>query len=73
MQEYNYLINQNVLDKDYKIEFSVPGFDKKQFSVEIENDILRVSNTSEDEVSDKYYKRQFNYSNFSKTFITLSS
>ena len=55
-------------DKEYKIEFSVPGFDKKQFSVEIENDILRVSNTSEDEVSDKYYKRQFNYSNFSKTF-----
>ena len=55
-------------DKEYKIEFSVPGFDKKQLSVEIENDILRVSNTSEDEVSDKYYKRQFNYSNFSKTF-----
>ena len=27
-------------DKEYKIEFSVPGFDKKQFSVEIENDIL---------------------------------
>ena len=55
-------------DKEYKIEFSVPGFDKKQFSVEIENDTLRVSNTSEDEVSDKYYKRQFNYSNFSKIF-----
>ena len=33
-------------DKEYKIEFSVPGFDKKQFSVEIENDILRVSNNS---------------------------
>ena len=56
-------------DKEYKIEFSVPGFDKKHFSVEIENDILRVSNTSEDEVSDKYYKRQFNYSNFSFTSV----
>ena len=57
-------------DKEFLIEFSVAGCDKKDFSIEIKENILRVTkiigNVQKDE--NIFYKRQFNYSQFEKIF-----
>ena len=58
-------------EDDFEIEFAVPGFDKEDFEVSIEDDILHVSaeksmENMEDE--DDYTRKEFSYSSFNRTF-----
>jgi HSP20 family protein len=57
-------------DKEFLIEFSVPGFDKKDFLLEVEENNLKVSNLSSknNKLENNFFKRQFNYSQFEKNF-----
>jgi len=69
---YNDIPPYNIIetDKDFLIEFSVPGFNKKDFSIEVEENNLKVSKlpSENDKLENKFYKRQFNYSQFEKNF-----
>ena len=69
---YNDIPPYNIIetDKEFLIEFSVPGFNKKDFSIEVEENNLKVSKLSSenDKLENKFYKRQFNYSEFEKNF-----
>ena len=69
---YNDIPPYNIIetDKEFLIEFSVPGFSKKDFSIEVEENNLKVSKLSleNDKLENKFYKRQFNYSQFEKKF-----
>jgi HSP20 family protein len=69
---YNDIPPYNIIqtDKEFLIEFSVPGFNKKDFSIEVEENNLKVSKLSleNDKLENKFYKRQFNYSQFEKNF-----
>lgn len=69
---YNDIPPYNIIetDKEFLIEFSVPGFNKKDFSIEVEENNLKVSKLSSenDKLENKFYKRQFNYSQFEKNF-----
>ena len=69
---YNDIPPYNIIktDKEFLIEFSVPGFNKKDFSIEVEENNLKVSKLSSenDKLENKFYKRQFNYSQFEKKF-----
>ena len=69
---YNNIPPYNIIetDKEFLIEFSVPGFNKKDFSIEVEENNLKVSKLSSenDKLENKFYKRQFNYSQFEKYF-----
>ena len=69
---YNDIPPYNIIetDKEFLIEFSVPGFNKKDFSIEVEENNLKVSKLSSenDKRENKFYKRQFNYSQFEKNF-----
>ena len=69
---YNDIPTYNIIetDKEFLIEFSVPGFNKKDFSIEVEENNLKVSKLSSenDKLENKFYKRQFNYSQFEKNF-----
>tara|TARA_B100000900_G_scaffold203042_1_gene172133 strand:+ start:1888 stop:2295 length:408 start_codon:yes stop_codon:yes gene_type:complete len=69
---YNDIPPYNIIetDKEFLIEFSVPGFNKKDFSIEVEENNLKVSKLSSenDKHENKFYKRQFNYSQFEKNF-----
>ena len=69
---YNDIPPYNIIetDKEFLIEFSVPGFNKKDFSIEVEENNLKVSklSTDNDKLENKFYKRQFNYSQFEKNF-----
>ena len=69
---YNDIPPYNIVDndKEFLIEFSVPGFNKKDFSIEVEENNLKVYKLSSenDKLENKFYKRQFNYSQFEKNF-----
>lgn len=69
---YNDIPPYNIVDndKEFLIEFSVPGFDKKDFLLEVEENNLKVSKLSSknDKTENNFFKRQFNYSQFEKNF-----
>mgnify|MGYP006251723729 FL=1 len=50
---YNDIPPYNIVDndKEFLIEFSVPGFDKKDFLLEVEENNLKVSNLSSKNLS----------------------
>lgn len=57
--------------KDYEIELAAPGLERKDFKVEVEDDILTVSAEKEEEknVEDKNYRsREFSYNSFYRSF-----
>ena len=69
---YNDIPPFNIVDndKEFLIEFSVPGFDKKDFLLEVEENNLKVSKLSSknNKTENNFFKRQFNYSQFEKNF-----
>ena len=69
---YNDIPPYNIIDtdKEFLIEFSVPGFDKKDFLLEVEENNLKVSKLSSknNKPENNFFKRQFNYSQFEKNF-----
>ena len=69
---YNDIPPYNIVDndKEFLIEFSVPGFDKKNFLLEVEENNLKVSKLSSknNKPENNFFKRQFNYSQFEKNF-----
>ena len=64
----------NTIEKEnqYLLEIAVPGMDKKDFEIEIDNDLITVSSTSkhENDVKDgfNYNRQEFNYNSFNRTF-----
>ncbi len=58
-------------EDDFEIEFAVPGFSKEDFDLSIEDDLLHISaeKSEEDfEDEDDFTRKEFSYSNFSRTF-----
>ena len=59
-------------DNQYLLEIAVPGMDKKDFEIEIQNDLISISSISkqEKEVKDNlnYNRQEFNYNSFHRTF-----
>jgi len=61
-----------VEDKDdYRIEVAAPGLDKSDFKIDFENNVLTISAEKEEkqeEKNERYMRREFNYSSFSRCF-----
>ena len=58
-------------DDEYVIEVAAPGLDKKDFKINLENNVLTISSEKEDKMEDKGGKsirREFHYTSFSRTF-----
>jgi HSP20 family protein len=56
---------------DYRIEIAAPGLDKSDFKIDFENNVLTISAEKEEkqeEKSEHYMRREFNYSSFSRSF-----
>lgn len=59
---------------EFKIELSVPGFNKEDLKIEIDKNILKVSvhkemkNESKDD-EDKVLRQEFGYYSFSRSFV----
>ncbi|RZS96836.1 Hsp20/alpha crystallin family protein [Cecembia calidifontis] len=58
-------------DKEFKLELSAPGFDKKDFKVEVSDGILNISAEKEHKTEEKkenYRKKEFSYSSIRRSF-----
>lgn len=56
---------------DYRIEVAAPGLDKADFKIDLENNVLTISAEKEEkqeEKNERYMRREFNYSSFSRSF-----
>ena len=57
--------------KDFKIEMAVPGMEKKDFHVNVENGMLTVSAEKKEETKEEkknYSRREYSYNSFSRSF-----
>jgi len=57
--------------KDFKIELAAPGLERKDFKVEVEDGILTISSEKEEEKKEEhknYWKKEFSYNSFSRSF-----
>ncbi|WP_223550323.1 Hsp20/alpha crystallin family protein [Aestuariivivens sp. NBU2969] len=63
-------------EKDFEIEFAAPGFNKKDFEVTIEDDVLHVlgeKEVEEEEKEDDYARKEFNYKSFKRSMMLPQS
>jgi HSP20 family protein len=63
--------NINETEKEYRIELAVPGMEKDDFKVAIDNGVLYVSSEKaedREEPEKNYTRREYSYSGFRRTF-----
>lgn len=63
-------------DKDFVLEIAAPGVKKEEFNISLENLVLTVSREIKEEKKEKkenYTRREFVYSNFSRSFTLPKS
>ena len=68
-------VNISEGDNDFIIEVAAPGLEKKDFKIDLENEVLTIASVREDnkednkkESNDQYTRREFAYCNFSRSF-----
>lgn len=70
------LLNQpavNILEtaNAFELEFAAPGFEKQNFSLNVENEYLTVSaqrENKQEETSERYTRREFRFDAFKRSF-----
>lgn len=63
-------------EEDFEIEFAAPGFNKKDFEVTIEEDVLHVcgeKELEEEEKEDDYSRKEFSYKSFKRSMMLPTS
>ncbi len=56
---------------EFKIEFASPGFAKKDFKIDLNNDVLTISAEKEkekNEENDNFTRKEFSYNSFTRSF-----
>lgn len=64
-------VNIKETDNTYEVEVAVPGMDKKDFKVRVDNHTLTVSAERKEEKNENgesYRKHEFSYNSFARTF-----
>jgi len=67
-------VNISENEKEFKVELSVPGFEKNDIKLEIEKNVLNITaskevNKEEKDESEKVIRREFSSSSFSRSFV----
>jgi len=61
----------------FGVEVAVPGFNKKDFNIELNNNELTISSEKEekheDKVGERYTRREFSYQSFKRSFTLPDS
>jgi HSP20 family protein len=58
-------------DKKYSLELAVPGIDKKDLKIDINEDVLTISSEQKHETEEKgngYKRKEFSYTSFCRSF-----
>ena len=69
-------VNIKELDFQFEIELAVPGMKKDDFEIEVEDGVLSISSTQEEEEVNekgKFTRREFSYSSFRRSFTLPDS
>lgn len=64
-------VNIKETDGAYEVEVAAPGYQKKDFKIDIQNGVLNISAETSDqkeEESGNYTRREFAYSSFNRSF-----
>ena len=64
-------VNIKELDSQFEIELAVPGMKKDDFEIEVEDGVVSISSTQEEEQVNekgKFTRREFSYSSFRRSF-----
>jgi HSP20 family protein len=64
-------VNITESDEGYTIEVAAPGLNKKDFKIDLDKNQLTIASVKEDkreESKERYTRREFRYTNFSRTF-----
>ena len=72
-QEWSLTPAVNIIEGDleFKVELAAPGLNKEDFKVHVEKNILEISaekKEAKESGSKKYLRKEFNYSEFKRTF-----
>src|SRR5450759_3925541 len=58
-------------EKNYVLDLAIPGIDKKDLNIEMNEDVLTISSeikNESEETSDGYTRKQFSYATFCRSF-----
>ena len=69
-------LNIKEFDSQFEIELAVPGMKKDDFEIEVEDGVLSISSTQEEEQFNekgKFTRREFSYSSFRRSFTLPDS
>jgi HSP20 family protein len=74
----NWVPSANIKERanDFLIELAVPGMDKKDFKIEVDNNILSVSaemKEEKNEETEKYTRKEFHSTSFKRSFTLPDS
>jgi len=65
-------VNIRETDNNYEVEMAAPGMEKKDFKVELDNNVLTISSEKMEERDEngkeKYSRREFSYQSFQRSF-----
>lgn len=64
-------VNITENNEAYTIQLAAPGLEKKDFKIEVEDNLLTISSQKEQETNeekDNYRRREFSYQSFSRSF-----
>ena len=69
-------VNVRETDESFEIEVAAPGMDKKDFKINLENEVLTISSEKKDEKKEKngkFSRREFSYQSFQRSFTIPNS
>ncbi|NVJ89988.1 MAG: Hsp20/alpha crystallin family protein [Flavobacteriaceae bacterium] len=64
-------VNIKENEDEYEVLVAVPGMDKKDFKIDLDNDLLTISSEKKDEiedVKDNYTRKEYSYLSFRRSF-----
>lgn len=64
-------VNISETKDDYRIELAAPGLEKNDIKIDLDNNVLTISSEKKEEHEEKeerYMRREFSYSTFSRSF-----
>lgn len=64
-------VNVSENTKDYKVSVAVPGMKKDDFKIDVDGNMLTISaetKQEKEEKDEKYTRKEYNYSSFSRSF-----
>ena len=65
-------VNIRETAREFMFEVAAPGLERKDFDLEIENHVLRISVEKEESKEDKengYFRKEYTYNSFSRSFM----